>query len=63
VQISLQLPKAISLVFQGLLLMLLLGCDVLVNYRVERRRAAATAPVEIKPAEIKPAETSPVEIK
>jgi simple sugar transport system permease protein len=37
VQITLQLPKAISLVFQGLLLMFLLGCDVLVNYRVERR--------------------------
>jgi len=34
VQISLQLPKAISQVFQGLLLMFLLGCDVLVNYRV-----------------------------
>lgn len=40
VQISLQLPKAISLMFQGLLLMLILGCDVLVNYRVERRRLA-----------------------
>ncbi len=39
-QIALQLPKAISQVFQGLLLMFLLGCDVLVNYRVERRRAA-----------------------
>ena len=35
VQISMQLPRAISHVFQGLLLMLLLGCDVLVNYRVE----------------------------
>lgn len=43
VQISLQLPKAISLVFQGLLLMLLLGCDVLVNYRLERRRPLASA--------------------
>jgi ABC-type uncharacterized transport system permease subunit len=44
-QIALQLPKAMSLVFQGMLLMFLLGCDVLVNYRVERRRpvqAAAT---------------------
>ena len=39
VQISMQLPKAISLVFQGLLLMFLLGCDVLVNYRVARRVA------------------------
>jgi len=36
-QISLQLPKAISQVFMGLLLMFLLGCDVLVNYGVRRR--------------------------
>jgi simple sugar transport system permease protein len=41
VQITLQLPKAISLVFQGMLLLLILGCDVLVNYRIERRQAAA----------------------
>lgn len=34
VQISLQLPKAVSQVFQGLLLMFLLGADVLVGYRV-----------------------------
>lgn len=40
VQITLQLPKAISLVFQGMLLLLILGCDVLVNYRIERRQAA-----------------------
>ena len=33
-QVSLQLPKAISQVFMGLLLMFLLGCDVLVNYRL-----------------------------
>jgi general nucleoside transport system permease protein len=43
VQITMQLPKAISLVFQGLLLMLLLGCDVLVNYRVEWRAPALAA--------------------
>ena len=41
VQIALQLPKALSQVFQGLLLMFLLGCDVLVNYRVARAPAAA----------------------
>jgi general nucleoside transport system permease protein len=40
VQIALQLPKAISLVFQGLLLMILLGCEVLVNFRVQRRPTA-----------------------
>jgi simple sugar transport system permease protein len=43
VQITLQLPKAISLVFQGLLLLMLLGCDVLVNYRVEMVRTARPA--------------------
>ena len=32
-QIVLQLPAAVSRVFQGLLLMALLGCEVLVNYR------------------------------
>ena len=41
VQIALQLPKALSQVFQGLLLMFLLSCDVLVNYRVARAPAAA----------------------
>jgi simple sugar transport system permease protein len=35
-QITLQLPKAISLVFQGLLLMFVLGCEVLINYRLKR---------------------------
>ena len=34
VQVTMQLPKAVSQVFQGLLLMFLLGCDVLVNYRI-----------------------------
>lgn len=41
VQITLQLPKALSQVFQGLLLLFLLGCDVLVNYRVTRAPAVA----------------------
>ena len=36
VQVTMQLPKAVSQVFQGLLLMFLLGCDVLVNYRLVR---------------------------
>ena len=45
VQTSLQLPQALSGVFQGLLLFCLLGCDLFVNYRVRRRgvTAAATA--------------------
>jgi len=34
VQVTMQLPKAVSQVFQGLLLMFLLGCDVLVGYRL-----------------------------
>jgi ABC-type uncharacterized transport system permease subunit len=43
VQIELQLPQAISFVFQGLLLMFLLGSEVLVHYRVRRVRHATTA--------------------
>ena len=43
VQISLQLPKAISQVFQGLLLMFLLACDVLVNYRIVRQSSLSSA--------------------
>jgi simple sugar transport system permease protein len=42
-QITLQLPKAISQVFQGMLLMFLLGCDFLVRYRVQWRPASAVA--------------------
>jgi simple sugar transport system permease protein len=42
-QITLQLPKAISQVFQGMLLMFLLGCDFLVRYRVQWRTASAVA--------------------
>ncbi len=41
VQIELQLPKSISEVFQGLLLMFLLGSEVLVRFRLRRRVSAA----------------------
>jgi simple sugar transport system permease protein len=34
-QVSLQLPRAISYVFQGLLLMTLLACEVLVHFRLQ----------------------------
>jgi len=47
VQVTMQLPKAVSQVFQGLLLMFLLGCDVLVNYRlvmIGRASGPAKAP-------------------
>ncbi|WP_029008897.1 ABC transporter permease [Azospirillum halopraeferens] len=42
-QIAMGLPKAITGVFQGMLLFFLLACDVLIRYRVRfgRRRAAA----------------------
>jgi general nucleoside transport system permease protein len=43
VQISLQLPQAISGVFQGLLLFSLLGCDLFVNYRLRRRGTTGLA--------------------
>jgi simple sugar transport system permease protein len=38
-QIALQLPKAISNVFQGLLLMSLLACEVLVHFHVQWARS------------------------
>ena len=41
VQTSLQLPQALSGVFQGLLLFCLLGADLFVNYRVRRRQPVA----------------------
>jgi len=34
-QVALQLPKAVSYVFQGLLLMALLACEVLVHFRMQ----------------------------
>ena len=43
VQIELQLPKAISEVFQGLLLMFLLGSEVLVHFRLRRTRHAGAS--------------------
>ncbi len=43
VQIGLQLPKSISQVFQGLLLMFLLGSEVLVRFRLRRRHPTAHA--------------------
>ncbi|HEY1608098.1 MAG TPA: ABC transporter permease [Paraburkholderia sp.] len=45
VQTSLQLPQALSGVFQGLLLFCLLGADLFVNYRVRRRHVATAASV------------------
>ena len=42
VQTSMQLPQALSGVFQGLLLFCLLGADLFVNYRVRRRGIAAS---------------------
>jgi simple sugar transport system permease protein len=46
VQLSLGLPPAVAGVFQGMLLFFLLGCDVLVRYRVrfDKRRMAVPAP-------------------
>ncbi len=39
-QIELNLPLAVTGVFQGLLLFFLLACDVLINYRIEFRTPA-----------------------
>ena len=51
VQTSLQLPQALSGVFQGLLLFCLLGCDLFVNYRLRRRGVAAVPAKAIQPLE------------
>ena len=37
-QIQMSLPQSVSSLFQGLLLLFLLAADVLVNYRVVRRK-------------------------
>jgi simple sugar transport system permease protein len=39
-QINLGLPNAVTGIFQGILLFYLLGCDVLLLYRIRRRRVA-----------------------
>lgn len=46
VQTSLQLPQALSGVFQGLLLFCLLGCDLFVNYRLSWRQPVKAAPAD-----------------
>ncbi|SMC70342.1 ABC transporter permease [Polynucleobacter kasalickyi] len=38
VQVTMQLPKSVSQVFQGLLLLYLLACDVLINYEIVMSR-------------------------
>jgi len=45
-QVSMQLPAAISWLFQGMLLFFLLGSDAFVDYRLKRRRKAAGAAAE-----------------
>ena len=44
-QMSLQLPNAITRLFQGLLLFYLLGADVFVNYRLRRAQIERSAPL------------------
>ena len=44
VQLSLGLPPAVAGVFQGMLLFFLLGCDVLVRYRVRFGKSRVTVP-------------------
>jgi ABC-type uncharacterized transport system permease subunit len=54
-QMSLQLPQAISGVFQGLLLFSLLACDVFVRYRVVSVRTKRASSAEQTEAEALPA--------
>ena len=44
-QMGLNLPSAITGLFQGMLLFFLLGSDVFINYRLKLVRAPAPAPV------------------
>lgn len=41
-QIAMQMPRSLSAMFQGMLLFYLLGCDVLVNYRLRFKSARAS---------------------
>jgi simple sugar transport system permease protein len=43
-QVALQLPKAVSYMFQGLLLLLLLACEVLVGFRFEWTASIRSSP-------------------
>jgi ABC-type uncharacterized transport system permease subunit len=54
-QSRLGLPKALTGVFQGLLLFTLLACDTLIHYRIRWQRAPSAAPLT-PPAHPKPAE-------
>jgi simple sugar transport system permease protein len=47
-QIDLGMPNAVTGIFQGILLFFLLGCDILILYRVGRRTSAQPA---LSPAE------------
>jgi simple sugar transport system permease protein len=40
-QIMLKLPKAVTGIFQGMLLFFLLGCDTLIRFRIRRARPRA----------------------
>jgi simple sugar transport system permease protein len=44
-QMSLNLPPAITGIFEGMLLFFLLGADVFVNYRIKRTKPVRSAPV------------------
>jgi len=44
-QMGLNLPSAITGLFQGMLLFFLLGSDVFINYQLKRVRASAPAAV------------------
>lgn len=48
VQTALQIPKAISAIFQGMLLFFLLACDLFINYRLRRRQGAEPGAVSVQ---------------
>jgi simple sugar transport system permease protein len=49
-QIQLGLPNAVTGIFQGILLFFLLGCDILILYRIRLRRRVAIGAAKAAPA-------------
>lgn len=50
-QIDLGMPNAVTGIFQGILLFFLLGCDILILYRLKRRPSAQAVHTVLGPAE------------
>ena len=49
-QIAMNMPKAVTGLFQGLLLFYLLTCDAFIHYRIRLKRPARQTTMAAKPA-------------